>query len=82
MNIDEETYDEIEQLIHEQLRIAEIDVSIGRAQLSRDRAKLQDQTDKLTREREQLAKNFNSSDSNDDTPMLRRWKKFIKNQDM
>ena len=74
--------DEIEQLIHEQLRIAEIDVSIERAQLSRDQAKLQDQTDKLTREREQLAKNFNSSDSNDDTPMLRRWKKFIKNQDM
>lgn len=74
--------DEIEQLIHEQLRIAEIDVSIERAQLSRDQAKLQDQTDKLTREREQLAKNFNSSDSNDDTPMLSRWKKFIKNQDM
>jgi hypothetical protein len=73
--------DEIEQLIHEQLRIAEIDVSIERARLSRDQAKLQDQTDQLNREREQLAKALNPSDSSDDTPMLRRWKKFITNQD-
>ena len=73
--------DEIEQLIHEQLRIAEIDVSIERARLSRDQAKLQEQTDQLAREREQLAKALNPSDSADDTPMLRRWKKFITNQD-
>lgn len=73
--------DEIEQLIHEQLRIAEIDISIERARLSRDQAKLKEQTDQLTREREQLAKALNPTDSDDDTPMLRRWKKFITNQD-
>lgn len=73
--------DEIEQLIHEQLRIAEIDVSIERARLSRDQAKLKEQAAQLAHEREQLAKTLNPSDSDDDTPMLRRWKKFITNQD-
>lgn len=73
--------DEIEQLIHEQLRIAEIDISIERARLSRDQAKLQEQTDQLAREREQLSKALNPNNSDDDTPMLRRWKKFITNQD-
>lgn len=73
--------DEIEQLIHEQLRIAEIDVSIERARLSRDQSQLKDQAEQLARERDQLAKAINPSDSADDTPMLRRWKKFITNQD-
>jgi hypothetical protein len=73
--------DEIEGLIHEQLRIAEIDVSIERARLSRDQANLKEQTEQLAREREQLAKALNPSDADDDTPLLRRWKKYITNQD-
>jgi hypothetical protein len=73
--------DEIEKVIHDQLRIAEIDVSIERAKLSRDQATLNEQAEQLTREREQLAKALNPSDSDDDTPMLRRWKKFTTNQD-
>lgn len=73
--------DEIEKVIHDQLRIAEIDVSIERAKLSRDQARLNEQTEQLARERDQLAKAMNPSTADDDTPMLRRWKKFIRNQD-
>ena len=73
--------DEIEKVIHDQLRIAEIDVSIERAKLSRDQATLNEQTAQLAREREQLAKAMDPSAVDDDTPMLRRWKKFIRNQD-
>ncbi len=73
--------DEIEKVIHDQLRIAEIDVSIERAKLSREQATLNEQTERLAREREQLAKALNPNDSEDDTPMLRRWKRFITNQD-
>jgi len=73
--------DEIEKVIHDQLRIAEIDVSIERAKLSRDQATLNEQTEQLALDREKLAKAMNPSDSEDDTPMLRRWKKFITNQD-
>jgi len=73
--------DEIEKVIHDQLRIAEIDVSIERAKLSRDQATLNEQTEQLALDREKLAKALNPNDSEDDTPMLRRWKKFITNQD-
>lgn len=73
--------DEIEKVIHDQLRIAEIDVSIERAKLSREQATLNAQTTQLAREQEKFAKAINSTDSDDDTPMLRRWKKFITNQD-
>ena len=73
--------DEIEKVIHDQLRIAEIDVSIERAKLSREQATLNAQTAQLAREQEKFARAINPSDSDDDTPMLRRWKKFITNQD-
>ena len=73
--------DEIEKVIHDQLRIAEIDVSIERARLSRDQARLNEQAEQLARERDQLAKAINPGTTDEDTPMLRRWKKFIRNQD-
>lgn len=73
--------DEIEKVIHDQLRIAEIDVSIERAKLSREQATLNAQTEQLAREKEKFARAMNPTDSDDDTPMLRRWKKFITNQD-
>ena len=73
--------DELEQLIHDQLRVAEIDVSIERAKLSREQARLQEQTARLAHEREKLAKALDSSAEPDDSPLLRRWKKFITNQD-
>ena len=73
--------DELEKVIHDQLRIAEIDVSIERAKLSRDQARLNEQAEQLTRERDQLARAMNPNNSDDDTPMLRRWKKFITNQE-
>ncbi len=73
--------DEIEKVIHDQLRIAEIDVSIERARLSRDQARLNEQAEQLARERDQLAKAITPGTTDEDTPMLRRWKKFIRNQD-
>lgn len=73
--------DEIEKVIHDQLRIAEIDVSIERARLSRDQARLNEQAEQLARERDQLAKAINPGINDEDSPMLRRWKKFIRNQD-
>lgn len=73
--------DEIEQLIHEQLRIAEIDVSIERARLSRDQARLKEETNQLARQRDKFEKTLDPSGSEEETPLLRRWKKFIKNQD-
>lgn len=73
--------DEIEKVIHDQLRIAEIDVSIERARLSRDQARLNEQAEQLARERDQLAKAITPGINDEDSPMLRRWKKFIRNQD-
>tara|TARA_R110002072_G_scaffold233795_1_gene391366 strand:+ start:40350 stop:41429 length:1080 start_codon:yes stop_codon:yes gene_type:complete len=73
--------DEIEKVIHDQLRIAEIDVSIERARLSRDQARLNEQSEQLARERDQFARATAPGNADEDTPMLRRWKKFIRNQD-
>jgi len=70
---------DLETMIRDQLKVAEIEVSIERAQLSRERAKLQDETSQLARDREQLEKTLQSGgDSEEDTPLLRRWKKFLK----
>lgn len=73
--------DEIEQLIHEQLRVSEIEVSIERARLSREQAKLHEATQRLAREREQLAKPSSLAEGEEDTPLVRRWKKFMKPSD-
>ncbi|NQV23740.1 MAG: hypothetical protein HQ518_05165 [Rhodopirellula sp.] len=73
--------DEIEQLIHDQLRVAEIEVSIERARLSRDQSRLKEQTEQLARERDQFAKALTPTGDAEETPLLRRWKKFISNQE-
>lgn len=73
-----ERVNDLESMIRDQLRVAEVEVSIERAQLSRERAKLQEEASQMAREREQLAKSLQNSSDEDDTPMLRRWKKFLK----
>lgn len=73
--------DELEKLIHDQLRVAEIDVSIERARLSRDQAQLREQTERLAREREKIAKAIDPANEPEDSPLLRRWKKFLTSQD-
>lgn len=73
--------DELEKLIHEQLRVAEIDISIERARLSRDQAQLREQAERLAREREKMAKPVNPTNEPEDSPLLRRWKKFLTSQD-
>lgn len=73
--------DELEKLIHEQLRVAEIDISIERARLSRDQAQLREQAERLSREREKMAKAIKPTNEPEDSPLLRRWKKFLTSQD-
>lgn len=73
--------DGIEQLIHDQLRVAEVELSIERAKLSRQQAKLKQETEELDRDREQLARLLRQERIEEETPLLRRWKKFIVPQD-
>lgn len=70
--------DEIELLIRDQLRLAEINVSIERARLSRDQSTLQEGIEQLNHDREQLAKGMTTGTEEEETPLVRRWKKFMK----
>ena len=73
-----EQFRELRQLIHSQLQVLEVELSIERAKLFREESRLEQEQERLTRERELFDKDRgNSSGSENDTALMKRWKRFI-----
>jgi len=73
-----EQFRELRQLIHSQIQVLEVELSIERAKLFREESRLEQEQERLTRERELLDKDRNaSSNSENDTAIMKRWKRFI-----
>ena len=69
---------EASRLIQYQLRVAEIELSIQRARLSREQSQIMQQAEKLEREREQFSRHVPEVvGSEADTRIMKRWKKFL-----
>jgi hypothetical protein len=61
-------------LVHEQLRVAEIGISLSRAAVSRDRLAVENQ--RTQQERTQAETSTNDPSSNE-SPVIRRWMRFL-----
>ncbi len=73
-----EQFLELRQLIHSQLQVLEVELSIERAKLFREESRLEQEQERLTRERELFDKDRgNTSGSENDTALMKRWKRFI-----
>ena len=73
-----EEFRELRQLIHSQIQVLEVELSIERAKLFREESRLEQEQERLTRERELFDKDRgNSSSSENDTALMKRWKRFI-----
>lgn len=72
-------FQELRQLIHSQIQVLEVELSIERAKLFREESRLEQEQERLTRERDLLDKERDSSsNSENDTALMKRWKRFIK----
>ena len=73
-----EQFLELRQLIHSQIQVLEVELSIERAKLFREESRLEQEQERLTRERELFDKDRgNSSGTENDTALMKRWKRFI-----
>ncbi len=73
-----EQFLELRQLIHSQIQVLEVELSIERAKLFREESRLEQEQERLTRERELLDKDRSSSTGGEnDTALMKRWKRFI-----
>ena len=73
-----EQFQELRQLIHSKVQVLEVELSIERAKLFREESRLEQEQERLTRERDLLDKERGSSvASENDTALMKRWKRFI-----
>ncbi|MBI1311618.1 hypothetical protein GC176_10015 [bacterium] len=71
-------FGELRQLIHSQIQVLEVELSIERAKLFREQSRLEQEQERLTREREQFAKERGHGASGEnDTALMKRWKRFM-----
>ncbi|MHC4879702.1 MAG: hypothetical protein ACYTGL_24885 [Planctomycetota bacterium] len=71
-------FKELRQLIHSQIQVLEVELSIERAKLFREESRLEQEHERLTRERELLQKERAATGSSgNDTALVKRWKRFI-----
>lgn len=69
---------ELRDLIHDQLQVVEVELSLERARLAREESRLKQEEVRLAREREQFEREMaEHGGGGDDTAVARRWQRFM-----